>query len=178
LIEAALELCPKPRRVLDMGTGSGALLLTVLAERPQAHGIGIDASPGAIDVATENAIRLNAAGNAAFHVRDWREAGWAEDLGTFDFIMCNPTYVEADAQLDPDVRDYEPSTALFAGRDGLDDYRVLIPQIGKLLSDDGIAILEIGYTQAEAVTKLAETAGFAVEIRNDLANRPRCVVLR
>ncbi len=109
--------------------------------------------------------------------RNWHEADWADDLGTFDLILCNPPYIEDNAVLDPDVRDYEPASALFAGREGLDDYRVIIPQLGKLLNRGGIAILEIGHSQAEAVSAIAQQAGFRVEIRNDLANRPRALIL-
>lgn len=178
LIDTALELCPDPRSVLDMGTGSGALLVTILAERPRAYGVGIDASDTAIEVAGENAMALDVAGDWWFGKRDWHEEGWADDLGQFDLIVCNPPYVEDAAALEPDVRAYEPAEALFAGKDGLDDYRVIIPQLGKLLNQSGVAILEIGHTQAESVTGLAESAGFAVEISNDLANRPRCAILR
>ena len=179
LIETALEIAPHAKRVLDMGTGSGALLVTTLLEIEGAFGIGIDASPEAVAVAESNAQSLGLIGaKARFLERDWTREGWSAALGTFDLILCNPPYVEAEAALDPDVRAYEPASALFAGEDGLDDYRVIIPQLGKLLNSGGVAILEIGYTQAEAVTKIAENSGFAVSIRNDLANRPRCAVLR
>lgn len=178
LIEAALELCPSPHRVLDMGTGSGALLLTVLAERSGASGIGVDASATAIAVASSNAGALDLGKDCQFERRSWHETGWADDLGMFDLILCNPPYVEEDAQLDPDVRDYEPASALFAGKDGLDDYRAIIPQLGKLLNRGGMAIFEIGHTQAQAVMAIAQNSGFSVEIRNDLANRPRCAMLR
>lgn len=179
LIEAALELAPDAARMLDLGTGSGALLLTLLAEKPPASGVALDASEAALEVAMLNADLLQIGQDRVrFEPGDWTRSGWTDHLGTFDLILCNPPYVEDDAELDPDVRDYEPAEALFAGKDGLDDYRVIIPQLGKLLNEGGIAILEIGHTQGEAVTKLAENAGFAVETRNDLANRPRCVVLR
>ena len=178
LIETALGLCPHPRRVLDCGVGSGALLLTILAERPTASGVGIDRMGEAISIAGDNAAKLALEADWAMERRDWREDGWAEGLGTFDLILCNPPYVEADAALDPDVRDFEPGEALFAGEDGLDDYRVLIPQIRKLMNENAVAIFEIGHTQAESVAKLAESSGFTVEIRNDLVNRPRCAILR
>jgi release factor glutamine methyltransferase len=177
LIEAALELCPDPRRVLDMGAGSGALLLTVLAERPSAFGVGVDASDVAIKVTQKNAVALDLPNDWRIERRSWHDAGWADDLSAFDLILCNPPYVEEDAALDPDVRDYEPASALFSGREGLDDYRAIIPQLGKLLMQGGIAILEIGHTQAEAVSVIAKNHGFSVEIRNDLANRPRCLIL-
>ncbi|AWW72999.1 protein-(glutamine-N5) methyltransferase, release factor-specific [Erythrobacter sp. KY5] len=178
LIDAALETAPHAGRVLDLGTGSGALLITVLMELEDATGIGIDASDAALKVARDNAQALGLIGaQARFLLRDWREDGWDDSLGTFDLILCNPPYVEEDAPLDPDVRDYEPASALFAGPEGLDDYRVIIPQLRKLLSPKGVALLEIGAAQGDAVNEMAQGHGFAVQMRHDLANRPRCVVL-
>ena len=177
IIDAALEACPDPRRVLDMGTGSGALLVTVLAERPAAGGVGIDASPIAIEIAGSNAAALDLAADWAFHLRDWHETGWADDLGTFDLILCNPPYIEEEASLDSDVRDYEPASALFAGTDGLDDYRAIIPQLGKLLSPGGVAVLEIGHLQAPQVSQIARESGFAVAVKKDLGGRDRGLVL-
>ena len=178
LIEAALELGARAVRVLDLGTGSGALLLTVLAENDSAAGVAVDRSSTAIDVAKANAAALGLDDRANFVVEDWREHGWADDLGAFDLILCNPPYVETNAELDPDVRDHEPASALFAGPEGLDDYRLIIPELRKLLNQDAIAIFEIGAFQALAVGEIAEKAGFVVEIRQDLANRPRALVLR
>ncbi|MEL7199751.1 MAG: peptide chain release factor N(5)-glutamine methyltransferase [Pseudomonadota bacterium] len=183
LIEAALEACPHPKRVLDLGTGSGALLLTLLCEKPKASGVGIDASDIAIDISGANAIALENAGELDggtswdFQRLDWSDQGWARELGVFDLIVCNPPYVEEDAGLDPDVEDYEPASALFAGPDGLDDYRILIPQLRGLLVENGVALFEIGHTQANAVSKIAQNAGFTVELRHDLANRPRVLIL-
>jgi release factor glutamine methyltransferase len=178
LIEAALDAAGSAGRALDMGTGSGALLLAVLAQRPAWQGVGIDASVAALAVAEGNGAALGLGARSEWLVRDWHAAGWAEDLGTFDLILCNPPYVEADAALDAQVRDYEPHTALFAGPEGLDDYRALIPQLVKLLSPGGVAIFEIGARQAEAVTALAAAAGFTADLRRDLAGRPRALVLR
>ena len=177
VVEAALEAVPAPQRVLDLGTGSGALLLAVLDSHQSAEGVGIDASLAALEVAQANAQTLGENRRVQFLSRDWREQGWADDLGTFDLIVCNPPYVEEDAALDRDVREFEPASALFAGKDGLDDYRVLIPQLSGLLGKEGIAVFEIGATQAPAVTELAENAGFMVELRHDLANRPRALIL-
>ncbi len=178
LIEAALAASPDPRRVLDLGVGSGALLLTMLAERPRAEGVGIDASGVAIDVTGENAIALGLANPWALYRRSWRETGWADDLGTFDLILCNPPYVEDDAALDRQVAAFEPASALFAGPEGLDDYRVLIPQLRALMNPQAVVILEIGANQAEAVTALAAASGFVAELRRDLAGRPRALILR
>ncbi len=178
LVEAALELAPASGRVADLGTGSGALLLAFLANRQGWDGVGIDAAAAALAVATGNAERHGLAQRSTWHERDWHAPGWAEGLGRFDLVMCNPPYVEADAVLDRQVRDWEPASALFAGNEGLDDYRALIPQLGKLLSPEGIALFEIGAAQGDAVAALAGAAGFAAELRRDLAGRPRVMILR
>ena len=175
---AALAACPAPRRVLDCGVGSGALLLTVLAERPGAYGVGIDRSPVAIEIAGQNAIALDLTSEWAMKLADWSEPGWAANLGTFDLILANPPYVEDAAELEPQVRDHEPHEALFAGPDGLDAYRVLIPQLSALLEPEGVAVLEIGHSQAGAVTALAQAAGFAATLHRDLADRPRALLLK
>jgi release factor glutamine methyltransferase len=178
VVEAALAAMPDGARVLDCGTGSGALLLTLLAERPQVSGVGIDASHSALAVAAANAARLGVAGRARLLHADWHEAGWASDLGLFDLVIANPPYVETAAALDPSVRDYEPAAALYAGKDGLDDYRVLIPQLSSLLLPGGVAVLEIGATQTQAVAEVAAECGAESELRQDLAGRPRAMILR
>ena len=179
LIYAALEAAPGAKRVLDLGTGSGALLVTALLELGAATGIGIDASQAALYVAENNAQLLGLGRKQAkFLCRDWTQAGWDEGLGAFDLVLCNPPYVETGAELEPDVREFEPASALFAGPEGLDDYRILIPQLSGLLQEGGVAILEIGYEQAEAVGAIAQGEGFTVSLRRDLANRPRALILR
>ncbi|SHN57366.1 peptide chain release factor N(5)-glutamine methyltransferase [Erythrobacter sanguineus] len=178
LVNAALEQAADAGRALDCGTGSGALLLAVLAHREGWDGVGVDASPAALAVASANAAALGLAPRSRWLERDWHAPGWADDLGRFDLILANPPYVEADAALDPQVRDWEPAGALFAGPQGLDDYCALIPQLGKLLVPGGVAIVEIGATQAEAVGAIAAGAGFAAELRCDLAGRPRVLLLR
>ena len=174
-VAAALEACPAPRRVLDCGVGSGALLLTVLAEAG-GGGVGIDRSPEALAIAARNA-RSHTRGVMLLR-RDWHEPGWTRGLGRFDLILANPPYVEDDAPMAPDVRHWEPEGALFAGPEGLDDYRVLIPRLPELLTESGVAVLEIGATQAEQVTEIAAQSGFACELHRDLADRPRALVLR
>ena len=178
IVQAALDCAAHDARVLDMGTGSGALLLAFLYERPDAKGLGIDASAAALAVASANGQRLGLAERAQFVQANWLESGWAHDLGRFDLVLCNPPYVESDANLDPDVREFEPATALFAGPEGLDDYRAIVPQLGKLLVPGGVAIFEIGAGQAEAVGAIASESGFAAETRRDLADRPRALILR
>ena len=177
VVLAALEVVPAPARVLDCGTGSGALLLTVLAECPAAQGMGIDRSAGALAVAQANAAALGLADRADMVAADWHAAGWPARLGQFDLILANPPYVEDHARLDPTVRDHEPGEALFAGPEGLDDYRVLIPQLPALLAPGGMAVLEIGHTQAPAVALIAAAAGFAAQVRHDLGGRPRALIL-
>ncbi|MEL7216966.1 MAG: peptide chain release factor N(5)-glutamine methyltransferase [Pseudomonadota bacterium] len=178
LIDAALGLTGEVGRVADFGAGSGALLLAFLANRPDWKGLWADASFIATRCASKNAHRQGLEARAEFHRRIWTKPDWSLDFGTFDLILCNPPYVEESAELDPDVRNFEPPSALFGGDDGLDDYRVLIPQMRKLMNHNAVAIFEIGASQAEPVTKIAQNEGFSVQIRNDLANRPRCVVLR
>ena len=165
-----------PKRILDLGTGSGCLLLAALSEWPQAEGIGIDRSMEALACATRNARRLGL--QAEMLRADWHAPDWADALGRFDLVLANPPYVEAEAALDPSVRDHEPAGALFAGPEGLDDYRVLVPQMPALLAPGGLALVEIGASQADAVTVIAAAAGFAVTLHLDLANRPRALELK
>ena len=175
-VAAALAACPHPRRVLDCGVGSGALLLTVLAEAGGA-GVGVDRSEAALRMAAENAAR-HAPGAAELWQRDWTAPGWAAGLGRFDLIVANPPYVEDAAPIAADVRQWEPEGALFAGPDGLDAYRVLIPQLPALLEEEGVAVVEIGASQAHAVAAIAGQAGLAATLRRDLGGRPRALVLR
>lgn len=178
LVECALAARPDAKRVLDCGTGSGALLLAVLHNLPDAIGIGVDNSAGALAVAARNAEALGLAGRTDMILADWSQPTWRNALGKpFDLVLANPPYVESEAALEPGVRDFEPSSALFAGKDGLDDYRVLLPQLPGLLAPGGKALLEIGSTQAEAVSALATDAGLSTTLFRDLANRPRVLQL-
>jgi release factor glutamine methyltransferase len=176
-LDAALRAKPSARRVLDLGVGSGALLLSYLAENPASEGTGIDRSPEALAVAADNAERFGLAARCDLRMADWTEQGWSEGLGRFDLVLANPPYVENGAQLDPSVRQHEPAGALFAGPEGLDDYRVLLPQLPALLAPHGVAVVEIGASQAGAVGALAAAAGFTAVLHKDLALRPRAFVL-
>ena len=178
VLQAALDAAPAPARVLDCGTGSGALLLSVLAERAGAAGIGVDRSLGALAVAAANAARLGVADRCRMLLRDWDVPGWTDGLGQFGLVIANPPYVEDAADLAPSVRGYEPGGALFAGAEGLDAYRALVPQLPALLIPGGVAVLEIGYSQAESVGKIAAAEGFAITRHDDLGGRARALVLR
>ena len=162
-----------PKTILDLGTGSGALLLAALDQWPDARGLGLDTSDRAIDLARRNAERLGLASRAKIDARWWAMGVRAR----FDLILCKPPYVEASFDLPPTVRDWEPHSALFAGTDGLDCYRQLAPQISKRLAPGGIACVEIGATQAVSAGALFEAQGLAVSVRKDLAARDRCLIL-
>jgi release factor glutamine methyltransferase len=178
LLEAAMDWFSakdQPMRIADLGTGSGALLLAALSIFPDAVGIGIDASAGALTVARDNAQRLRCADRARFEMRDWMQAGWSEGLGPLDLILCNPPYIEDSFILAPMVSAHEPHSALFAGADGLNDYRILIPSLRDFLDPGGVAFFEIGYNQADSVCALGAEAGYLTELRHDLAGNPRVI---
>ncbi len=181
LIEAAIAAFPDraPARILDLGTGSGALLLAALSHWPQAQGIGVDASESALAVARDNAMSCSLSDRTRMLHGDWRMHGWQDALGgPFDLVLANPPYVETDASLDRQVSEHEPHSALFAGADGLDDYRILVPALPALLAPDGVAVFEIGATQRNAVGALAAASGYAVDCRQDLAGHDRALILR
>ena len=177
LIEAALALAGRegPLRLLDLGTGSGCILVTLLAELPRATGIGIDKSLAALELARGNAARFEVADRARFIAGDWLEAV----QGTFDLVVVNPPYLSAEdmAGLSHEVGDHDPRDALYGGPDGLSAYRSIVPRLGKVLRPGGIALFEIGHTQAEAVSQLLAEAGVILEQGpwRDLAGRPRVV---
>jgi release factor glutamine methyltransferase len=178
LLEAAMDWFSakdQPMRIADLGTGSGALLLAALSIFPDAVGIGIDASAGALTVARDNAQRLRCADRVRFEMRDWTQAGWSEGLGPLDLILCNPPYIEDSFILAPMVSAHEPHSALFAGADGLNDYRILIPSLRDFLDPGGVAFFEIGYNQADSVCALGAEAGYLTELRHDLAGNPRVI---
>lgn len=176
LISAAIEHfegTAGPSRILDLGTGPGTLLLAALDVWPEATGLGIDVSRQAMSYAAANARRLEFEKRVKFKIGDWAE-GIVEK---FDLILCNPPYVATDAELGPGVREFEPDEALFAGKSGLDAYRALAPQLPRLLNRGGLAAVEIGLNQADTVPPLLARDGFHCRVVNDLAERPRAVLL-
>lgn len=176
LIEAALAHFGKrgPAAILDLGTGPGTLLIAALAEWPEARGLGMDISDVALRYARTNAAQLLKPERATF-----RTGNWADGLtGPYDLILANPPYIEEGSMLDQQVADHEPPGALFAGADGLDDYRRILPALRPLLAADGIAIVEIGWQQRVAVTELAEQNRLAVTCYRDLGGRDRALACR
>jgi len=173
---AALDDRERAYRVLDFGTGTGCLLLALLAELPHAVGIGTDCSQGALETARQNAAALDLGDRARF-VR----GNWGDGLsGQWDVVLANPPYV-ASRELDglmPEVARYEPRLALDGGADGLTAYRALAPEIARLLAPAGIAAIEVGAGQAPAVAATMAGAGLVLRaIRHDLSGVDRCLVL-
>jgi release factor glutamine methyltransferase len=164
-------------RIADFGTGSGALLLAVLSEYPNAWGVGVDRSPAAARLARRNAQASGLAARAAFVVGDW---GAALDTG-FDAILCNPPYI-ADGEiagLAAEVRDHDPRLALAGGADGLDAYRAIAADLGRLLQPGGFAVFECGAGQAGDVAALCNRHGLqTLPPHRDLAGIERCVAAR
>jgi len=179
LVEAALDQFPDRRavrRVLDLGTGTGALLLAVLSEFPDAFGIGTDRVPQAAALAEANARRTGLRDRAAFVAADWA----APLAGRFDLVLSNPPYIPGGdiPGLMPEVARHEPVSALDGGADGLDAYRAIAAALPALLAPGGRAILELGQGQGDAVAALATAAGIAVfGTRPDLGGIDRALVL-
>lgn len=180
LIEAALGHVPDREaalKLLDLGTGSGCLLLALLAELPRATGVGVDISRAACGVARANAVALGLGARARFVVGDWG----ASLAGGFDLIVANPPYVpEAEARrLAPEIVGYEPRDAVFAGADGLAAYRSLAPDLARLLAPAGFAVVEHGAGQGMKAAEILEKSGLRpVASRRDLAGRARCILAR
>jgi release factor glutamine methyltransferase len=165
------------RRLLDLGTGSGCLLVALLTELPAAGGIGVDQAQPALAAAKRNADRNGVTARVAFIASDWAAA----IDGAFDLIVANPPYIASGVieGLAHEVQRHDPRLALDGGPDGLSAYRAILADAGRLLAPGALLVLEIGYDQADALPALAEAAGFGVlEVAPDLAGLPRAVALK
>jgi len=177
LIEAARAACAAPARILDLGTGTGCLLLAALSEYPDAWGLGIDRVPEAAALAARNARRNGLGARAAFVAGSWTDAIAAQ----FDLVLSNPPYIpSADIPaLMPEVAAHEPASALDGGADGLDAYRTIIARLPALLALGGVAILELGIGQGDDVAAMAMSAGFPrPDLRHDLGGIARAIILK
>lgn len=180
IVEAVLDALPMreaPLRLLDLGTGTGCILLALLAELPNATGLGIDLSPGAVEAAAGNAARNGLAGRASFRIGNWADGV----TGRFDVVVSNPPYIpSADiAALAPEVREHDPRRALDGGADGLDAYRIIAAQLPGLLGAEGVTALEVGQGQAGDVARLLDASGLTVTgVIRDLGGVERCVRAR
>jgi len=177
IVDEALKAFPENAafNILDLGVGAGTIILSILAERPNARGLGVDVSSDALAVARENAANLGLAGRLALLHGDWT-AGLAD--ADFDLVTANPPYVRSAEieTLDPEVRDHEPRLALDGGADGLDAYRLLAPEILRVLRPMGLFAVEIGHDQKNEVEALFRAAGASnIHTVRDLSDRDRVV---
>lgn len=180
VIEAILQRIPDKSAalsILDLGTGTGCLLLTLLKELPNAKGIGIDLSHEAMAIAQENALTHGLSARVQF-----QQGNWCDGLyGAFDIIVSNPPYIPTASikSLAPEVAQYEPKLALDGGFDGLDCYRKIISALPGILTANGIAAFEVGAGQIQAVAEIAEEKGLQLEgMRKDMQGIPRCLLLK
>ena len=180
VIEAVLRLFPDrttPLRILDLGTGTGCLLLALLSEYPTATGVGADLSEAAVRVATVNTRALGMTERATISLSAWDD----QVAGAFDLVVSNPPYIATAElkELAPEIRHFEPALALDGGEDGLESYRALAPRLGARLRPGGCAALEVGMIQAAAVESIMQAAGLAIRSRQrDLAGMDRCIVVQ
>ncbi|MBJ6124109.1 peptide chain release factor N(5)-glutamine methyltransferase [Microvirga splendida] len=180
LVETVLALLPDrqaPLKVVDFGTGSGCILVALLHELPNATGLGVDLSFGALVTARANAIGNRVGSRCHFALSRWADA----IAGRFDLIVSNPPYIASGVipTLDQEVREHDPRLALDGGSDGLEPYRILLGEAERLLAPGGLLALEIGYDQAEDLESLAGSHGLEVlRIAHDLSGNPRCIAMR
>lgn len=182
LVEMAVESMKAnpPRRILDLGTGTGCILLSLLTEFPEATGLGIDINQGAVDVSRENMESIGLSARASFRQGNWTDS-LTESDGPFDLIVSNPPYIPAGdiESLSVEVRNHDPILALVGGHDGLDPYKILITEIKKFLSPQGRAFFEIGQNQHHDLARLVEESGLTlVRIGADYAGILRVVEIR
>ena len=182
IVSLALELVHErmarngPLQILDLGTGSGAILLSLLKELPEARGIGLDISPAALAVAKRNAEMNGLADRASFVVGDWKQSF----SNRFDLVVSNPPYIPTRdlATLETEVIDHDPIIALDGGADGLDPYRIIFEQLQHLLKPEGIAVFEFGYGQSQSIQLLMnEYKLYKIQIKSDIAAIPRALAL-
>lgn len=181
LVEAVLEALARrrgePLSLLDLGTGSGCLLLALLAELPAAQGVGVDRAAGAVAVARDNAVAAGLAGRASFQVGNWDDGM----DNRFDVVLSNPPYIP-DGDIDalaPEVRLHDPRAALAGGPDGLSAYRELAPRLVRRLNSDGLAAIEVGHGQAGSARRIMEHVGLVMAgVRTDLSGVERCLIFR
>ena len=173
IAEAGLQ--SEPLRILDLGTGSGCILLAMLSELPESTGLGVDCADDAVTTASENARRLGLAERTEFAIGNWAH----EVVGQFDVILANPPYIEDEVlpRLPVEVVGFDPHAALSGGPDGLDSYRQIVPQLPALLAKSGFAVLEVGPQQAPNVAEIAAGVGFVASVTSDLAGCERAVSL-
>ena len=177
LVDAVLEVVPREAAlaILDLGTGSGAILLALLSQLPEASGLGVDRAPGAVATAASNAAALGLAGRAEFAVGDWARGIEV----TFDVVVANPPYIRRGeiAALPVEVRDHDPHLALDGGEDGFDAIRVILSDLDRVLAEGGAAFVEVGFDQAAQMPPIAAGYGFATTLRRDLAGIDRVAIL-
>lgn len=180
LIEVCLKYVPNKQteyRILDLGTGSGCILASLLMEYPNAIGVGVDISKGALDTAHVNANYLGISDRV-----EWMQSDWLTNVeGTFDIIISNPPYIPSldIHELSATVQSYDPLKALDGGEDGLDVYRHLAEHLPSIIKENTLIILEIGYDQGESVPALFKASGYnIVTLEKDYGGNPRCLVLR
>lgn len=176
LIEAVLKTqnTTSPKQILDLGTGSGCILISLLSEYPEAFGVGVDISKDALRTAKKNAVRHN-----VFKRSEFLQADWSTPLqSTFDVIVSNPPYIETSVieSLEVEVKDHDPILALDGGEDGLDSIKILLGKIKNCVANNTSIFFEIGYNQADSVMKLIEKNGFSTkDVHKDLSGHDRVI---
>jgi len=181
LVERALNLIPSDTsyKILDLGTGSGCILLSLLKEKTLSLGVGVDVSKKALDIAKENAKLLGVSSRTEFINKSWNDVELKAE--EFDMIVSNPPYIESDEIncLDEEVKTYDPIVALDGGKDGLDCYREIADKAPKWLKKNGYILLEVGYNQAEQVKDIFKDSTLKfIDFAKDLSEIKRCIILK